>query len=180
MPSTRNDLLISMFDLAELAEKPQCLCCVYNRTGQAGTLAAPPRDSGDLDGYAATACDLLLQDAHLGDMYVYNGEFTPAQVATRLRVMAYVASVLVPPAVEDYDRRFTLEVDEDGYLPPLDDLTWTLTLAVTELRSYLADYDAGPWVDPNAVAGAVVDLHDAALAVETWWSLNPPAEGADA
>jgi hypothetical protein len=147
MPNTQSNLLDAMFDLVDMAGQPQCFCCILNRTGQAGTLETPPRNSGDLDGYAATACDVLLQDAHLRDTYVYKGALTPAQAATRLRIMAYGAGVLVAPAVEDYDRRFALDIGADGYLPPLDSLNWAVTVAVTQLRGYLTEYDTGQWVD---------------------------------
>lgn len=180
MPNTQTDLIDTIFDLADLAGKPQCIGCVYDRTGQAGTLDALPRDSGDLDPYAAAACDVLVRDADSRDTYLYTGMLTEARVATRLRIVAYVASVLVPPVVEDYDRRYTLDTDEDGWLPSLGTLEWAVSAAVIQLRCYLAEHDAGQWVDPNAIAGAVVNLHDAALAVETWWSLTAPAASADA
>lgn len=178
MPNTNTDLLDMIFDLADMAGRPQCFDCVYNRTGEAGTLDVPPRDSGDLDPYAVAACDLLLRDADLRSIYIETQTLTPALAVTRLRIVAYVASVLMPPVVEDYEGRYAVVPDEDGFLPDLDLLDLTLSIAVTRLRSYLSGYDSGQWVDPNAVAGAVVDVHDAALAVQTWWALTtPPARG---
>lgn len=78
--------------------------------------------------------------------------------------------------VTDYAGRYTLTLDEDGYLPDLGALEVRVTLAAISLRGYLTDHDNGQWIDPNALAGTVVDVHDAALALETWWTLTAPAD----
>lgn len=180
MPNTQTDLLDLIFDLAQMAGKPQCFHCVYNRTGQAGTLAAPPRDSGDLNEYGSTACRIVLEEAGRREFHRYMGVLTPLAVATRMRMIACVASTLVPAVVEDYDGRYALGLWDDGVLAPLCTLDDALSFAVTRLTTYLTELGAGDWVDPNAVAGAVVDVHDAALAVQTWWSLTSRGEAADA
>lgn len=174
MHITDTDTLDMIFNLAEMAAKPQCLRFVHSRVGQAGTLAAPPRDSGDLSQYASAACSVVLEEAYGRDFYLSQGLLTPLAVATRMRMIAYVASTLLPAVVEDYDGCYTLVLRDDGVFAPLYTLNDALAFAVTRLTGYLAEHDAGAWVDPNAVAGAVVDIHDAALAVETWWSLTAP------
>ena len=173
MPTTSTDTLDMIFDLAADAGVPQCLCCVMKRTGQAGTLDGAPRDSGDLLDMPATvaAAQLVFTEAQDRGTFVYTGELSAAVAVKRLRMVAYVASRIMPPVIYDYDARYALQPLSDGFLPIREELDSTLSRTVTAMAAYLASHDDGDWIDPNALAGAVTDLHDAAHMLETWWDL---------
>lgn len=143
-----------------------CLNCLAVSTEEAGVLDAPLRDSGDLDSDDVAILDTLLREYRLGDDLCYTGQWTAMQAVVRLRIVARIASLVLPPCVHDYEGRFAVVLDEDGHLPNLIDAQNTLSLHVRRLEGYLAEHDSGEWIDPNVIAGQVANVHDAARAAE--------------
>ena len=163
--SATDPISISLAIAAERDLNP-CLHCLATSTEQAGVLDAPRRDSGDLDAHDVAAVQALLREHRLGISMTYDGGWTKAQAATRLRIVARIASLVLPPTVYDYEGWFAVELDDAGYWPSIIGATNTLELHVMRVEKYLGEVQGGEWVDPNALAGEVANVHDAARAVE--------------
>ena len=129
---------------------------------QAGTLATPPRDSGILSDQDAYVIDAVLRQFDWLSHYEIEDVCSRYQGCRRVQLVAAVAAHLLPPVVWDYEGRYSVTISDDGFLPFLQDVERTLHAHVARLREYLMDHDAGAWVDPNAVAGEVANVHDAA------------------
>lgn len=158
-----------------------CLDCLAVNTEQAGVLDAPPRDSGDLASAAAAMIDTLLHEHRLGRYLTYTGEWTPLQAAMRLRIVAKIASLVLPPCVYDNERRFAVALDdEDGHLPNVMGAQIDVERLVMRLERYLAEHDAGEWIDPNALAGEVANVHAAARVIEVLLALTGSPDEVDA
>ncbi len=136
-------------------------CDLINGDREAGVLLEPLLDANDLTDVAVGAIDLLLAEIDWRSHWVAYG--TPQVIAAkRIRIAASLTGLLLPPVVIDYDRRYALVPDDGGYLPHADEILRLLREAEQRLRAYLAEHDRGEWVDANAVAGAVADIHDSA------------------
>jgi hypothetical protein len=72
---------------------------------------------------------------------------------------------VLPPVLGDVFGRFTFTLDDAGHLPRRTDLLWVVAEHTKAAAAYLGEHDAGDWVDPNAVAGAVADICDSTLNV---------------
>jgi hypothetical protein len=157
-----------------------CLDCLAVSTDEAGVLDAPPRDSGDLDSDDVAMIDTLLREHRLGRSLTNSGDWTAMQAATRLRVVARIASLVLPPCVYDYEDRFAVRLDEDGHLPDVTGAQNDVLGYLMRVEDYLAEHDSGQWIDPNALAGEVANVHDAVRMVETLLDLTGTHDTADA
>jgi hypothetical protein len=141
-------------------------------TSPAGHLPRPLRDSGDLTACQIGACERLLDAVHLR-RYLLGRGHGAATGLTYLMACARATGLLLPPAMADWAGRYQLVPDADGHLPHLQDLEDDLARAADTLTGYLREHDADQWVDPNAVAGAVADVLDAARVVLALTDVDP-------
>lgn len=67
----------------------------------------------------------------------------------------------MPPVRTDSEGRYAVRPDEDGLFPQVGHGRLLASIAHRRLETYRDEIRAGEWVDPNVLAGAVADLHDA-------------------
>lgn len=156
MPLTYDPLTL-LFHLAADSDLGMAASDAIHSPAEAGILDTPLRDAGDLTSVQVAALDLLL---HETAMRTLRPNFDANRAMRRVRVAAAITGVLMPPVQTDSDGRYAATLDIDGNLPTVDDYLPDLRQAEQRLAAYRADHDRGEWVDPNAVAGAVADLHD--------------------
>jgi hypothetical protein len=75
-------------------------------------------------------------------------------------MLARIASLLLPPVMDDWDDRWTLTPEDD--LAGAEYLWVMIDRLADRVAAYLAEHDEGDWTDPNSLAGAAADLHDCA------------------
>jgi hypothetical protein len=134
-------------------------------TAEAGTLRRPERSEHDLSRQGVAACDLLLRETARSAPLCGDGG-PDLDAVLRLRMLARIVSMLLPPVVGDYAGRYSLRPGPSGYIPDAFDLDVEVRQHAARLAAYIAEHDAGEWVDPYAVAGAVADLHDTVRLME--------------
>lgn len=139
------------------------LCLLLQEPAEAGTedKLLPAHELGDLSSEAPGGLDLLLGMADTRQLLVLQGADVDV-VARRIRLAARLVGMLLPAALQDVHDRFTVTLDDVGLLPDPGCADLLLCLVPMALRCCLCQRDAGAWVDPNAVADAVADVHDAA------------------
>jgi hypothetical protein len=171
--NAQSDPIVIALDLARAAGVEVCIDCLAASTDQAGTLPRPPRDSGVLTTSQAAAIDTVLNQDSWRWVYDVHGVCSPGVAVKRLRMVAWLASRVLPPVVVDYDGRYALGLGEDGAWPSVEAEERALRHELETLRAYLREHDSGSWVDPNAVAGALADVHDGARLLEALYELAP-------
>ena len=145
---------------------PSVLALVDGRT-QAGTLMAPPRDSSDLIADEIVAAKTVVSQFAWLSTYRSNGTCCFPTAYRRLQMVAAVALLVLPGVVWDYEGRFSVTLDDKGFLPEAPAVEARVIFHVRRLEEYLKDSAAGEWVDPNALAGEVANVHDAARMLVT-------------
>jgi len=174
--NTTHDPIELLLDLAADHGLELCAHCLAENTEEAGELQGPLDDAGDLTGVEIAACELLLRVAFISRVLVARGHLGQHQLALRIRVAARITSLLIPPVMWDHEGRYVLAADADGYLPHAEGAELGLSRAEDRLRDYVREHDAGEWVDPHAVAGAVADLHDAARLLHALLDITTTAD----
>jgi hypothetical protein len=143
-----------------------CPGCLAGDLTPAGAATEPPCDSGDLEPVAAAMLELLLGEVgHMDRVHAVHGNDLLETTASRVAALARLTLAVLPPVLGDVFGRFTLTLDNDGHLPRRTDLLWIVAQHTKVAAAYLGEHDAGDWVDPNAVAGAVADICDSTLNV---------------
>ena len=173
--TTSHDPLTQLLDLAHDLGHELCVGCLATDLREAGALTDPLRDSGDLSPLATAACELLLTETAISSPTGADLDDSTGPSLIRLRVAARLTGLLLPPALIDVYSRYAIELGPDGVLPDVTEFEPLLRAAVGRLQAYLDEHDTGGWVDPNAVAGAVADIHDAARALEALIELSRAA-----
>lgn len=148
-----------------------CLDCLEASTDEAGILDARPHDAGVLSSEDAALVDSVLRQERLIRARIYSGECDAVTAATTLRVTAQLAS-LVLPSVVDHEKRYAVILDEEGAFPHPLELVNLVSFHAMRLQDYLTEHDSGEWVDPNAVAGELANVCDAARMLETVLALT--------
>ena len=79
---------------------------------------------------------------------------------------------MLPAQIIDHQDRYTITVNQDGSLPHPWAMQTILDRHLRDLVQYLREHDAGQYVDINALAGEVANVHDAALMLEAALALH--------
>lgn len=137
--------------------------------GPAGRLRCPLELTRDLAVEQIAACELLLQAVAERPLEIDHFDVDPSDATMNLVSVARVASTFLPEVMWDYQGRYRLTLDEFGQFPDEETLNLSIATEAQTLQAYIAEYDAGEWVDSKVVAGAVANILDAALVVLAYW-----------
>jgi hypothetical protein len=160
------DNLDAAIDLAADLGLEFCPGCLAADMSPSGAATEPPCDSGDLEPVAVAMLELLLGEvAYMNRVHAVSGNDHLEATASRVAALARLTLAVLPPVLGDAFGRFTLTLDDAGHLPSRIDLLWVVAQHTTAAAAYLGEHDAGEWVDPNGVAGAVADICDSILNV---------------
>lgn len=170
---TSNDIPTTLFHLAVECDLGLAASDIIRTRRQAGLLHGPLRDSFDVSDIAVTATSLLLKEVQRRSLRVWDA-MPQAVAAERVRICAGLAGLHLPPVRIDSQGRFAVTLDHNGNLPCTDWLVMRLNREAERARNYLDSIDTGEWVDPNALAGAVADIHDTALMIVTVLAVGGP------
>ena len=139
-----------------------CVHCLVDSRDEAGTLDARAPPGAGISPMDAALIDTLLHQAQILPLYLRE-QFCDEQTAIcRLRIVAKIAYLLLPAQITDHEDRYTLTLSDDGSLPHPWAVQTILDRHLRDLTQYLGEHDAGEWVDINALAGEVANVHDAA------------------
>ena len=157
-----NDLdhLRLAFELADDAGLDLCLSCAAR--GRSDVLGDRSGLGDELSPFAVVAVELLIgEGASCRCRGVSGIVAAPPDAAWRLVVLARVVAAFLPEPMADAVR-VEPEFDGNGDHDCFCGLEGDVTGALLMLKRHLAEHDAGDWIDPDVMAGAVDDVDGAA------------------
>lgn len=153
---------------------------------QASTFAVPNLDPMHTED---ESLDLTVRDATLYDLVLRVGQphrwvddlaVDPRRGVQRLLFGCRLALQMLPEVRADIFRRYSLSLDEDAEPPRVEALERRVRQALVALHDYMGEHDRDQWADPQALVGALADVHDATRLLLMWhelWGQPAPCAG---